>query len=73
MNGLSNLKERRNAAMDSRKLIEIVIENGYKVDEYPGHYCTRISGSVIIVVTIPKATNLAKTVVDAVKKILNII
>ena len=59
--------------MDSLKLIEIIVEKGYEVEEYPSHYCVRKRGNVIIVVTIPKATVLAKTVVAAVKKILNII
>ena len=58
--------------MSSYKFIQIIVEHGYKVEEYENHYSVCSRGSVIVVVTIPKVTYLAKTVVDSIKKLLRL-
>lgn len=58
--------------MSSYKFIEIIIEHGYEVKEYENHYSTCSHGSVKVVITIPKTTYLVDTVIDSIKKLLNI-
>lgn len=58
--------------MSSYKLIQIIVEHGYEVEEYENHYSARSHGSFVVIVTFPKATYIAKTVIDSIKKLLNI-
>lgn len=58
--------------MSSEKFIEIIVEHGYEIEEYENHYSARSSNSVNVVVTIPKATYIVKSVIDYIKQLLNI-
>lgn len=58
--------------MESNKLIEIAIKRGYEVNEFEYHYSIRSSWEFDVVVTLPKATYLSNTIVNFIKKLLNL-
>lgn len=58
--------------MGSKKLIEIAIKRGYDVNEFENHYSICSSWELNVIVTLPKATYLCGTVVDFIKKLLNL-
>ncbi len=58
--------------MNGNKLIEIIIQSGYRVEEYENHYSVSGQELVSVVVTVPKATYIVKTVVDGIKKLLHL-
>lgn len=58
--------------MDSYKLLEVIVEHGFEINEYEQHYSIRSYDVVDVIVTIPKTTYIAKTVIEYIKELLNI-